>query len=93
MYCFQSWRSFASASANFQFLSGRSSRSRKRRFCSLRETFRKNFKTSVPLRARCFSMSAMLSNRSFQIFFVTRRGGSFWPARIGGCTRTTSVSS
>src|SRR6185503_12484174 len=38
MYAFQYGRSRRSLVENFQFFSGRSSRSRKRRFCSLRET-------------------------------------------------------
>ncbi len=52
MYSFQYPRSFTSFGENFQFFSGSSSRSRKRRFCSLRETCRKNFRTTTPLRVR-----------------------------------------
>jgi hypothetical protein len=52
MYSFQCWRSLASAVENFQFFSSRSSRSRKRFFCSARETLRKNFRMTIPLRAR-----------------------------------------
>jgi hypothetical protein len=37
---------------NFQCFSGSSSRSRKRRFCSFFETFRKNLRMAKPLRAR-----------------------------------------
>ena len=52
MYAFQCLRSWASASENFQFFSGLSSRSRKRSFCSFFDTFRKNFRIRKPLRAR-----------------------------------------
>ncbi len=52
MYSFQWPRSFASAVENFQFFSGRSSRSRKRCFCSAFDTLRKNLRTTTPLRAR-----------------------------------------
>ena len=48
----KNWKFSASDAENFQFLSGLSMRSRKRFFCSLRETFRKNLQTSVPLRLR-----------------------------------------
>ena len=44
-------RSAMSASENFQFLAGSSSRSRKRSRCSSFETLRKNFRITVPLRA------------------------------------------
>ncbi len=52
MYLSQCARSLTSAAENFQFFEGSSIRSRKRFFCSLRETCRKNFSTDVPLRTR-----------------------------------------
>ena len=59
MYSFQWPRSFASAEENFQFFSGSSMRSRKRRFCSARDRFRKNLRISTPLRDRYRSKPRM----------------------------------
>src|SRR6185437_3409117 len=52
MYLSQNWRSLTSEEENFQFFSGLSNLSRNRFFCSFFEIFRKNFRTTVPLRAR-----------------------------------------
>ena len=52
IYLSQSFRSATSPIENFQFFDGSSMRSRNRRFCSSFETCRKNFRISVPLRAR-----------------------------------------
>ncbi len=51
-YSSQCARSATSPTENFQFLSGSSSRSRNRCFCSCFERCRKNFSTIVPLRTR-----------------------------------------
>ena len=64
----------ASFAENFQFFSGFSMRSRKRFFCSFFETCRKNFSTTMPLRARYCSKSRMSSKRSFQMSLVTSCG-------------------
>src|SRR5438552_18826783 len=49
MYSFQCWRSLTSPAENFQFLSGSSSRSKKRLFCSALETCRKNLQIGHPV--------------------------------------------
>src|ERR687894_3306523 len=55
MYSSHRARSVTSAELNFHSFPGLSSRAMKRRFCSARDTWRKNFTIFVPLRSRCRS--------------------------------------
>ena len=55
--------SFMSAAENFQFFSGSSARSRKRPSGSLRDMYRKNLTTMMPLSTRYFSKLLISSKR------------------------------
>ena len=94
MYSSQWPRSARSDGENFQFFSGRFSRSRNRFFCSSLDTCRKNLRITVPLRTRCRSNDLMSSYRSSQNFLPTFSfsRGSCRPSS-SGWTFTTSTSS
>src|SRR5260221_556786 len=66
---------------NFQFFSGSSALSRKRRFCSFFEMCRKNLITMIPLRVRYRSKLRMSRKRPFQMRFVTSVAGILCFAR------------
>ena len=57
------------------------------------EQRKRNFNTSVPLRAKCCSNARISLKRCFQIFLSVAQGGRFCRASSSGCTRTTSTSS
>ena len=83
-----------SPSANFQFLSGSSSRARKRLRCSSFETCRKNFSTSDAVaREVALEVADVLEALLPDVLADAARAAGAGASRISGCTRTTSTSS